>query len=171
MKKTLSNKFLHIEQMNRMLKKPGLLLVSRGKDGKPNVMTIGWALIGILWERPVLMVAVRPSRHTHHLIEYSGDFTVNVPSDGMDDICEFCGEVSGKDRDKLREKGLTVKSSRKIRSPIIEQCVLHYECRTLYKSKVNFRQLPPRILGNFYPKGDYHTLYFGEVLAVYGKEQ
>jgi hypothetical protein len=48
-----------------------------------NVMTIGWALVGILWRKPVLMVAVRNSRHTFGLIEEADSFTVSVPTKGM----------------------------------------------------------------------------------------
>ena len=36
----------------------GLLLVSAGADGKPNVMTIGWALLGIVWSKPIMKLRV-----------------------------------------------------------------------------------------------------------------
>ena len=41
--------------------------------GQKNVMTIGWALVGILWKKSVLMVAVRNSRHTFIHKTYSID--------------------------------------------------------------------------------------------------
>ncbi len=45
--------------MNRI--EEGAFLVVKGKEGT-NVMTVGWALIGFVWRRPVMMVAVRTSR-------------------------------------------------------------------------------------------------------------
>ena len=42
--------------------KKGAFLTVRDK-GRLNTMTIGWALFGHIWRRPVLMVAVRASRH------------------------------------------------------------------------------------------------------------
>jgi len=86
-----------------MLDHGGLLLASVGRDGRPNVMTIGWGLMGTLWARPVFVVAVRPSRYTHRLIEETGEFTVNVPRKGMEEIVEYCGTVSGRDHEVRRE--------------------------------------------------------------------
>ena len=58
----------------------GLLLGSVGGDGRVNLMTIGWGLIGIVWFKPIFLVAVRKTRYTHKLMEETGVFTVNVPS-------------------------------------------------------------------------------------------
>ena len=35
----------------RRMREDGLLLVTAGADGKPNVMTIGWGTIGSIWSR------------------------------------------------------------------------------------------------------------------------
>ena len=66
------------ETIQRMCE-DGLLLVTSGADGKPNVMTIGWGTLGVIWGRPVFLVLVRPSRHTYRRLEQVGEFTVNVP--------------------------------------------------------------------------------------------
>ena len=71
----------------------GCLLVS-GNLEKANVMAIGWGLIGRLWGKTFFMVAVRPSRYTHEFIEEKGDFTVNVPRKGMEEIVDYCGTAS-----------------------------------------------------------------------------
>ena len=68
-----------------------------------NVMTIGWALAGILWGKPVLMVAVRNSRHTFGLIEEADNFTVSVPTKDMKKELELCGTISGRAADKFKE--------------------------------------------------------------------
>ena len=47
------------ETMERMCD-DGLLLVSQGKDNKPNIMTIGWGTIGSIWGKPTFIVLVRP---------------------------------------------------------------------------------------------------------------
>ena len=39
--------------------------------------------------------------------EETQEFVVNVPDDSMKDIVEYCGTVSGRDDDKIAEKGLT----------------------------------------------------------------
>lgn len=153
-----------------MLNNGGLLLVSVGGGGRPNVMTIGWGLIGALWRRPLFMVAVRPSRYTYKLIEEAGDFTVNVPKEGMDEITQYCGFVSGRVHDKFKEKGLTPTPAKRIKSPIISECAIHYECKVIYKVKVDPKPLPEEVLSTCYPTGDYHTIYFGEIVSTYADE-
>jgi len=149
------------------LENPGLLLVGTNKAGKSNVMTIGWGLIGTFWRMPVFMIAVRPTRYTHEFIEESGEFTVNVPTDDMDKIVEICGTISGRKTDKIKECKLTLKKAKKIKTPTIKQCKIHYECQVVYKLKINPKQVPLDIKQELYPKPDYHTLYFGKILAVY----
>jgi len=144
----------------------GLLLVS-GRVGRANVMTIGWGLIGPLWGKPFFIVAVRPSRYTYKFIEGVGDFTVNVPRVGMERVVTYCGTVSGRDHDKFGEMNLTIEPSKYVNSPIISECVVHYECKVVYKTRVVPNLLPEEILSTCYPADDYHTLYFGEILATY----
>lgn len=156
----------YTEETLRILDKTGCLLVS-GSLEKANVMTIGWGLIGPLWGKPFFIVAVRPSRYTFKFIEKSNDFTVNVPKKGMEKIVDFCGSVSGREYDKFEEQKLTLAPSKMIHSPIITDCILHYECEVSYKTKIPPNKLPKKIQLRNYPKGDYHTLYFGEILATY----
>jgi len=150
-----------------LMRSPGLLLVSTSKDGKPNVMTIGWGFIGVIWYKPVFVVAVRPSRYTYKLIEETGDFTVNVPTEDMSDIVEYCGTVSGRDHDKFKEKNLKAVPSKYVKSPIIEQCPINYECKVIYKTDLDSSKVPKEVVSSFYSAGDYHTLYFGEILTVH----
>ena len=131
-----------------------------------NVMTIGWALVGILWQRPVMMVAVRNSRHTFGLIEEAESFTVSVPMKGMNKELELCGTRSGRAVDKFTECKLATRKAQKVRSPVLDIAGYHYECRRLYKSALDPTMLD-RELDDLYPKKDYHTLYFGEIVACY----
>jgi flavin reductase (DIM6/NTAB) family NADH-FMN oxidoreductase RutF len=149
------------------LENPGLLLVGTNKARKSNVMTIGWGLIGTFWRTPVFMIAVRPTRYTHEFIEESNEFTVNVPTDDMDRIVEICGTVSGRKTDKIKECKLRLAKAKKVRTPIIKRCKIHYECQVVHRLEVNPKQVPPDVKEEVYPKPDYHTLYFGRILAVY----
>ena len=110
----------------RRMREDGLLLVTAGADGKPNVMTIGWGTIGSIWSRPVFLVLVRHSRYTYtRLEETAGDFTVNVPPRELAEAVARCGTVSGRDHDKFLENHLTPVPGRQVRPPIIQECVVH----------------------------------------------
>ena len=157
---------LVVETLAR-LEDPGCLLMGAKKDGRCNVMTIGWGLVGAFWGMRVFMVAVRHSRFTHEFIEDSGEFTVNVPGEGLDADVTHCGEVSGRQHDKFKECELTLLKGKLVKVPVIKECKIHYECRVVHKLEVKPEQVPSDVDKLFYPKNDYHTLYFGKILAAY----
>ena len=141
-----------------------VLLVSQGKDGLPNVMAIGWGTVGIIWRKPMFVVLVRPSRHTYKLIEETGEFTVNIVPPQLKEVVQYCGTVSGRDHNKFKEKQLTAIPSKKIKTPIIKEGILHFECRIVYKSDLIPSELKKSIIPLLYPEGDFHGIYFGEIL-------
>jgi flavin reductase (DIM6/NTAB) family NADH-FMN oxidoreductase RutF len=157
------------QTMQRM-REDGLLLVTLGADGKPNVMTIGWGMMGAIWSRPIFIVLVRPSRYTYSRLEEVNDFTVNVPPRGLAEAVSYCGTVSGRDHDKFREMRLTPIPGREVRSLIIQECVIHYECRTLHRNDVVPEALTQAVREEAYPSGDFHRIYFGEIVTAYADE-
>ncbi len=136
-------------------------------DGKIfNTMTIGWGMAGVCWRKPVLMVAVRNSRYTHAILENAADFTVSMPLGDLRDEIFYCGTKSGRDVDKLDECGLKTATAQKTATPVIDIHALHAECRIIYKRAMEPALLAPD-LHALYPEKDFHTLYYGEVLACY----
>jgi flavin reductase (DIM6/NTAB) family NADH-FMN oxidoreductase RutF len=151
----------------KKLKDPGLLLVGSKRDGSSNIMAIGWGFLGVLWQKHVFVVAVRNSRFTHEFIEDTGEFTINVPEEEMDDIVAYAGEVSGREHDKFKESKLTPVGGKNVNVPVIKECKIHYECRVVYKVEIKGSPIPAEVDKEFYANTDYHTLYFGEILAIY----
>jgi len=101
----------------------------------------------------MVVISIAPKRFSHNIIEETGEFVVNVPT--MDIVKEtlFCGRISGRECDKFREAPLTALPAKKVRPPIIKECVAHLECKLLQQI----------------PTGD-HTLFVGEVLAAYANQ-
>ena len=155
----------YVEETIKAFDESRVLLVSKGKQGPPNAMAIGWGTVGIIWRKPIFIVLVRPSRHTYKLIEEAGDFTVNIMPAQMKDVVQFCGTVSGRDYNKFEEKQLTAIPSSKVKAPIIKESILHYECQIVYNNDLVPSKLFESIKPAFYPKGDFHRIYFGEILA------
>ncbi len=157
-------------QTIQRMREDGLLLVTISADGKPNVMTIGWGTIGSIWARPVFIVLVRPSRHSYSRLEQVSEFTVNVPPPELAAAVSHCGTVSGRDHEKFQEMHFTPVASREVRPPIIQECVVHYECRTLHRNDVVPDALTEAVREQFYADGDFHRVYFGEIVAAYADE-
>ena len=145
---------------------PGALLVTQGHDGKPNAMTIGWSTVGIVWGKPILTVLVRHSRYTWSRLQENGDFTVNILPASRADAATLCGSKSGRDLDKLAAAGLTPVPARHATVPILDECVIHYECRTLHRTNVDPTHLAQEVLDGCYARGDFHTIYHGLILAT-----
>jgi flavin reductase (DIM6/NTAB) family NADH-FMN oxidoreductase RutF len=160
----------YFAQTIQRMREDGLLLVTMGADGKPNVMTVGWGTMGSIWARPVFIVLVRHSRYTYSRLEQVGDFTVNVPPRELAAAVSHCGTVSGRDHDKFQEMRLTPIPSREVRPPIIKECVMHYECRTLHRNDLAPEALVQAVREEFYASGDFHRIYFGEIVAAYADQ-
>jgi len=133
-----------------------------------NTMTIGWASIGHLWGKPIFTVMVRKSRFSYQLIERSNEFTVSLPAEGqLKKELIYCGRNSGRDVNKFEECGLTPVEGRVIKTPVIGEAMLHFECSVVYKQEMDKINLDPVYKDRWYSDDDYHTIYYGEILSVY----
>lgn len=137
---------------------------------KVNTMTIGWGLGGIMWSKPMLMVAVRYSRYTYELIEKANDFTVSVPKfNTMKEELMFCGTKSGRDYDKFKECNLTLMNVEESTIPIIKECDLHFVCRKVYQQSMEPSLIKSDNVANKYKDNNFHVMYYGEILNIYKK--
>ena len=153
-----------------LLADPGLLLVSSKRSGESNVMTIGWATVGIIWGKPIFVVMVRPSRYTYEFIEDSGVFTVNVPTMEMRDWVMVCGTKSGRELDKFKAYNVPTEQAKHVPSITIAECPMVYECQVVHTNDVIPENLDPSIEASAYGGKDYHRLYYGEILGAYASE-
>jgi flavin reductase (DIM6/NTAB) family NADH-FMN oxidoreductase RutF len=158
--------YLHVaENSVNKIKEGAFLTVKSGN--LLNTMTIGWSAFGVVWSKPIMMVAVRSTRHTYVIIEAAQDFTVTIPAGDMQKDTAYCGSNSGRNVDKFKMCNLTTIDSQKVVSPIIKAPGRHYECKIIYKSAMDPAHLDKDYDSTLYPKKDYHTLYFGEIQACY----
>ena len=157
----------HFRLIAEGLQNGGLMLVAVGTDGRANPMTIGWAFAGPAWGRQVFVALVRPSRFTYGLMEATGDFTVNVMAPGYEKALSYCGSKSGRDGDKLAASGLTGVPGRIVKAPSLAEATLTLECRVVEKTDLNPETMDSAVMQLGYPKGDFHRLYFGEIVGAY----
>ncbi|MGD0819152.1 MAG: flavin reductase family protein [Desulfomonilia bacterium] len=152
------------ETLTTRIKKGAFLTVKAGDS--MNTMTVGWGLVGFIWQRSVFMVAVRDSRHTFSIMEKASDFTVTFPTKDMQDTLMFCGSKSGRDLDKFKACKLIPVAAQQTLSPVLQVPGIHLECRICFKAPMDPAYLDGA-LHDLYPAKDYHTLYFGEIVACY----
>ena len=81
------------------------MLVAAGDKEKFNMMTASWGSMGYLWNKPVVMVFVRPQRYTFEFTERKDEFTLSFFDEKYRHALDVCGSVSGRDVNKVQENG------------------------------------------------------------------
>lgn len=128
------------------------VMVSCGEGENANIITIAWTGI-VNSEPPMTYVSVQPKRHSHHLIEESGEFVINLVPKGLTFEMDHCGCVSGSKEDKFSAMKLTMEAGDVVSCPMIGESPLNLECRVVEKKS----------LGS-------HDMFLAEIVAVHVDE-
>lgn len=159
-----------IRETTAHLEKGGVFLTLGGDT--PNTMTIGWASVGYMWNRPIFTVLVRRQRYTYNMIRNAETFTVSVPTkDALREQLAFAGSASGRDVNKFEDHGITAAPAIDSNAPIIVECGLHFECRTVFVEDMRDGFIDPDVHDRCYPKDDYHVMFFGEIIRCYRTDE
>lgn len=145
------------------------MLVTAGDNEKYNTMTASWGGMGVLWGKPVAFVFVRPQRYTYTFLENTDRFTLSFFGGGYRDALTLCGKVSGRDRDKISEAGLTPFSTNDGYTSFKEASVI-LECRKLYADFIKEENMLDPALLDHYKKRDFHKMYVAEITRGLIKE-
>ena len=144
------------------------MLITAGDESGYNTMTASWGGLGVLWQRNVATVYIRPQRYTKSFVDNGDYFTISFYGEDYRKALQLCGTLSGKDTDKVQQAGLTPYF---IDGTIaFAQAELIMVCRKLYHQEL----LPvlfdaPEVEREVYPQKDYHTMYIGEVVKILQK--
>jgi flavin reductase (DIM6/NTAB) family NADH-FMN oxidoreductase RutF len=142
------------------------MLITAGSIDKFNTMTASWGGLGVLWNREVATVFVRPSRYTYEFIEREKLFTISFFEETHRKALNICGSKSGRDVDKVRETGFhPIETSKG--SVSFSEAVTVIECSKLYTQDLD----PSRFLEGFIEKNyngnDYHRMYIAEIVNIF----
>lgn len=113
-----------------------------------NIITLAWTT-AISFNPPIFGVSIGLTRHTHKLIEASGEFGVNLPTMEIVDKVLSCGRNSGRTVNKFEKTGLTPVPATKIKAKLIGECIANFECTVIDRQTY----------------GD-HTFFVGKVVAA-----
>jgi flavin reductase (DIM6/NTAB) family NADH-FMN oxidoreductase RutF len=141
---------IKITSAYRLLHPMHIVMVScKGNDAKPNVTTIAWAMPTSI-NPPLIAISIAPGRHTHKLIEESGEFIVNIPTLEILQAVYACGSLTGRSFDKFKKTNLTQMPGKKVKTPAIRECIAHLECE----------------VDGQLTTGD-HTIFVGKIIEAY----
>ena len=142
----------------------GALLSVSLPNGKVNTMTVSWGQAGVLWNKDVCTVYVRPQRYTFEFCENAEIFTLSFLKKEEKSTLTFCGTKSGRDFDKFKECNL--KYEIKNGACILENAEVTLVLKKLYAQDLKkdcFENEAP--LSN-YQNNDFHRAYTCEVIEI-----
>ena len=106
---------------------PVYLVATYDREGKANVMTVGWG--GVCNSNPpCVCISVRPATHTYHALMERKAFTLNLATEKFAKEAAYCGRVSGRNVDKFKEVGFTAIKSKVVDAPYIQELPVNVEC-------------------------------------------
>lgn len=134
----------------RLLNHGPTVLVSSAHGARRNVMAAAWCM-PLDFDPPKLLVVIDKSTFTRELVEASGEFVINVPTQAQRALTVAVGSDSGRAQDKFAALDITTFAGDAVAAPLIEGCVAWLECRVVPETHNQSR----------------YDLFIGEVVAAH----
>ncbi len=139
-------------------------LITAGNEQGYNTMTASWGGFGVMWNKNVVTIVVRPQRKTIEFLDESGYFTLSFFEEKHRDALKFCGSHSGRDVDKAAMCGLTPYYIDG--TTTFKQAKTVLVCKKLFKQRIDPNSFIDKGLLSNYPNEDYHYAFVGEILKA-----
>ena len=75
------------------------MLVTAGNAEKCNTMTASWGGLGVLWNKYVSFLFIRPQRYTMEFLEREDYYSLSFFGSSCREALSYCGSHSGRDGD------------------------------------------------------------------------
>ena len=145
MKKSLGAKTLAVPT-------PVWIIGSYDKNDRPNAMAVAWG--GVCCSKPpCITISLRKATYTFGCIMERRAYTVNILSKKHLAEADYFGIVSGRDRNKFEDTGMTPVRSQLVDAPFIQEALLILECKVIHTYEIGL-----------------HTQFIGEILDVKADE-
>ncbi len=115
---------------NALLKKypePVALIATTSKEGKKNVMAVGW--YAIVSDEPFMFaVCIDKEAYTYQAIKDTNEFVLAFPSSEQAKETLFVGTHHGHKIDKVKECGIKLEDATNVKAPLVSDAVANFEC-------------------------------------------
>lgn len=105
-----------------------VLVITKNKDGKINLMAVGWVCL-VSDEPPMFLLGIDDPAYTLELIREKQEFVIAYPSQAMAQATLFAGTNHGHQIDKGKLCGLTFEAPSVVDVPLLSDAVANFECR------------------------------------------
>lgn len=140
------------------------MLVTAGAKDAMNTMTASWGGAGVLWNKNVTFIFIRPQRYTFDFVENNDFYSLSFFSQNYKKELTFCGTNSGRDLNKIDKIPFTTNCIEN--APFFEEARLVLICKKIYADFVKPDCFLDKSIDLNYPQKDYHKMYVGEIVKV-----
>lgn len=133
---------------NMLYPLPVVMVSVADKEGKSNILTVAWAGT-VCTNPPMVSISVRKERFSHAMLLETGEFVINLTTEKLVYVTDYCGVKSGRDVDKCKELDLHLVPGKKVKVPRLLESPVNIECRVTEVKE----------LGS-------HDMFLAEVVAV-----
>jgi flavin reductase (DIM6/NTAB) family NADH-FMN oxidoreductase RutF len=110
---------------------PGpVVLLTTAHKGRANVMTMSWHMM-VEFEPPLIACVVSDANHSFAGLKATGECVIAIPARKLATKVVGIGNSSGRDTDKFAKFSLTPASAEQVGAPLIAECFVNIECRTV----------------------------------------
>ena len=141
-----------VEYLEFMWPMRHFLITCGDMKNESNIIAVSFCM-PVSKEPPLIACAIGRDSYSYKLIKSTQEFIINIPPKELKSKIYYCGFHSGYEVDKFKETGFSPKTARRMKAPIIEECVAHIECRVRQEIV----------------SGD-KNLFIGEVVEAYADE-
>jgi flavin reductase (DIM6/NTAB) family NADH-FMN oxidoreductase RutF len=127
-KEAVVKKEIPLDMAYRLINHGPVALVSTFYKERPNVCAAAWVTP---LDSALLAVVISDENYSFRCIKGTGEFVLNIPNRALVKKVVGCGSVSGEQCDKFSKFGLTPLPARKVRAPLVGECIGHLECRVV----------------------------------------
>lgn len=153
----------------KLIGKDWLLITAKDdtKKSGANAMTASWGGLGILWNKPVATIYIRPQRYTYSLTENENEISLCVLGEEYRKALGYLGSHSGRDSDKIADLGLNTEKIDDV--PVIVGSEIVMICKKLYADDLKEENFIEKENLSHYD-GDFHRFYILEIKEILVKE-
>lgn len=109
---------------------PAVMVSCGDNPDNYNIITIAWTGT-VCSDPPLCYISVRKERLSHSIIARTGEFVINLTTEGLARVTDWCGVNSGRDHNKFREMHLTPQPAQIVKAPLIAESPLNIECQVM----------------------------------------
>ena len=114
--------------------RPTIIVTTVNDKGEVNAAPFSFTM-PVSMDPPLIAFASVTTHHTYQTIKKTGEFVVNIPSEGILKELWITGEKFPSDVNEIEKADLTQIPSKKVLPPKIKECIASIECKVRWTKK------------------------------------